>query len=157
MPEPIEYQNQYVETAAAPPPPAPVAPVQPVAPVGPVAPAVGTRAVTTSTTAVPAGYRARQLVWVILAVVVLILALRFVFFLAGANNVGFAHAIYAIGAALDAPFRGIFNNSITPGDHPLQWADVLAIIVYTIAAWIVDRVIIIMSTPSPRRGVPPAY
>ena len=147
MPEPVEYQNQYVESATGAPPPPPGYP--------PVPP--GERAVVTRGVAAPAGFRARQSVWVAIAIVDIILALRFIFYLAGAHDVGFAHAVYVIGAALDAPFRGIFNTSIAPGDHPVQWADVLAVAIYSVAAWIVDRIILIASTPSPRRGATAPY
>ena len=143
MPEPVEYRNEYVESASGTPPPPPGYPPAP----------AGRRAVVTSATVTPAGFRARQTVWVIIAVVDVILALRFVFYAAGANDVGFAHVVYAIGAALDAPFRGIFSTSLTPGDHPLQWADVLAAGIYGIAALIVDRIILIASTPSSRHGM----
>ncbi|MFN2582100.1 MAG: hypothetical protein ABR498_05100 [Candidatus Dormibacteria bacterium] len=141
--ESCEYQHDYIEPVPPPPPPPGYLPVT--APVQ--------RAYTTNTVAAPRGFRGRQLVWVCLAIVDLILALDFLFLLAGANNVGFARAIYAIGAALAAPFRGIFAISTTPGHHPVVWTDLLAIVIYSIAAWIVDRLIVIVSTPSSRRGV----
>ena len=149
MQEPVEYRSEYVDSTAGVPPPPP--------PPGYGAGPGGRRAVATAGVATPAGFRARQSVWVAIAVVDIMLALRFVFFLAGAHDVGFAHAMYVIGAALDAPFRGIFNTSLAPGAHPVQWADVLAIAVYSVAAWIVDRIVLIASTPSSRRGVTPTY
>ena len=151
--EPVEYRNEYVETAAGvPPPPAAYPAAAPV-----VAPVAGQRAYASSATAVPAGFRGRQLVWVAIAIVDIILALDFIFYIAGANDTGFAHAIYVMGGALAAPFRGIFATTLTPGNHPVIWTDLLAIVVYSIAAWIVDRIVLIASTPSSRRGVTAPY
>ena len=99
---------------------------------------------------VPVAYRARSFVWLVLVVVDLLLALRFVFYAAAANDTGFAHVIYGVGAALDAPFRGIFSTTLTPNGHPLQWADILAIVIYTIAAWIVTRLMVIGASPPDR-------
>jgi hypothetical protein len=153
MDEPVQVQNQRVETTTttqSPPveygtPPAAVAPA---APVAPATASVTHHAVATSSTAIPPAYRARQAVWLVLVVVDLILALRFLFYALGANNVGFAAAMYSIGSALDAPFRGIFSTTLDPSGHPLQWADLLAIPVYAFAAWLVNRVILIFSTRS---------
>jgi hypothetical protein len=96
------------------------------------------------------GFRGRSLLWVALVLVNVILALDFIFFLAGANDVGFGHIVYGVGNALNVPFRGLFNISLTPGAHPVQWADVIAIVVYTMAALIIDRLIVIVATPSRR-------
>ncbi|MBV8445041.1 MAG: hypothetical protein JOZ92_03900 [Candidatus Dormibacteraeota bacterium] len=137
MEEPIGVRSDRVD-ATAPPPPPPAA--------GYTAP-YGDRVTSTQTTVTPVAYRMRSLVWLLLAIVDVILGLRFIFYAAGANDVGFAHAMYVIGAALDAPFRGIFNVTSATAGHPLQWADILAIVVYTIAAWIVTRVMVIGAAP----------
>jgi len=98
----------------------------------------------------PIGYRAIQLIWLIAAVVDIILALNFIFRAANANNTGFAHYIRRLGGWLAAPFNGIFNNTATNGTV-LRWSDVLAIAVYTVAAWIVTKLVRISATP--RSGV----
>lgn len=116
----------------------------------PPPPVYGAPAPVARTAVVPAGFRARQTVWVLLVITDLILALRFLFFALGAHDTGFAHAMYVLGAALDAPFRGIFNITTNPNGHPLQWADLLAIAIYSIAAWIVARLVTIAATPSAR-------
>jgi hypothetical protein len=106
--------------------------------------------------AVPPGVRrGRQLLWVALVIVDLFLALHFLFLLTGAGDVGFGHIVYVVGDGLNAPFRGLFNVGVTHSGHPLQWADILAIVIYTAVALIVDRLIVIFTTPSPRRGGPP--
>ena len=107
------------------------------------------------------GFRGRSLLWVALAIVIVLLTLDFIFFLAGANDVGFGHLVYGVGNALNAPFRGLFNITVTRHGHPVQWADLIAIAIYTVAAVIIDRLIVIFTTPSarptsrPYEGAPP--
>lgn len=162
MPDPPEYRNPYTERPAGPPPPPPPPsyrtppPGQPwdrTPPAG--GPGVTPASTTTTVGAPPAASRSRQLLWIALVIVDLFLALHFIFFLTAAGDVGFGHLVYVVGDALNAPFRGLFNISVTHSGHKLQWADVVAVAIYTIVAWIVDRVIVIMTTPSPRRGTPP--
>lgn len=139
-------------------PPPPPPPSYRTPPPGPI-PRPGEPRVTATTpsavTAPPAASRGRQLLWIALVIVDLFLALHFIFLLTGAGDVGFGHLVYVVGDALNAPFRGLFNVSLTHSGHPIQWADVVAVVIYTIVAWIVDRVIVIMTTPGPRRGAPP--
>ncbi len=146
MTDPVDTRTQEVQSVTPPPPPA-AGP--------PAAAAPATRVVSSRTSSTPAGFRLRQVVWTLLVIVELILALRFIFYAAGANNVGFAHYVYKIGGALDAPFRGIFNTTTSASGHPLQWADVLAFVVYAVAAWIVAKLITIASTPSSRSAAAP--
>ncbi|MDQ6847387.1 MAG: hypothetical protein M3019_07375 [Candidatus Dormibacteraeota bacterium] len=155
---PVEEVPAAAPVAAAPVVAAPVAtpPVAgaPVAaaPVAaaPVAPAAGTSVYSSRVGVYPIGYRAIQLIWLIAAVVDIILALNFIFRAANANNTGFAHYIRRLGGWLAAPFNGIFNNTATNGTV-LRWSDVLAIAVYTVAAWIVTKLVRISATP--RSGV----
>ena len=132
--------------------PAAVAPARAAAPVAaaPVAaaPVYGAPVVN------PMGYRLIQLVWLAVGVVDVILALDFIFWVTKANNTGFAHYIYRIGGKLSAPFDGIFNTTATHTGSVLRWSDILAIVVYTVAAWIVAKLVRIMSTQRP--GVPTA-
>ena len=143
MTDPVEVRHERVESTAGAPPP--VAGDPPAA-------YSSERVVTTSSVAVPAGFRGRQMVWISIAIVDLFLALDFIFFAAGAHNVGFGSIVYTVGGALAAPFRGIFNITTAPQGHPLQWADILALVIYTLAAWLVSRVILVGTTPSNRRG-----
>ena len=148
MTDPVEVRNEQVDSAAgATPPPAG----------SPPAAYSGERVVTSRSMAVPAGFRGSQMVWVSIAIVDLFLALDFIFFAAGANNVGFGSIVYTVGGALAAPFRGIFNITTAPQGHPLQWADILALVIYTLAAWLVTRLIVVATTPSNRRGVTATY
>jgi hypothetical protein len=122
------------------------APVAPVAPVGAAAP------IATSTGGYSVGSRLIQLVWLIAGVVDIILALDFVFRAVPANNTGFAHYIYRLGGWLGAPFDGIFNTTTANhGTSVFRWSDVLAVVIYSVAAWIVARLVRITS-PSRRGG-----
>jgi hypothetical protein len=129
--------------AAAPFPAAPFA-------AGPVTPASGTSVYSSRVAVYPVGYRTIQLIWLIAGVVDIILALDLIFRAANANNTGFAHYIYRLGGWLAAPFNGIFNNTTANGTV-VRWGDVLAIVIYTVAAWIVTRLVRITATP--RTGV----
>lgn len=142
MPDPYEVRNAQVVSPTVPPPeynppPAGYAP----------------RAVFGRTTMMPVGYRARQLVWLAFGVVTLILALRFVFVATDANNTGFVSAMNQAGGALAHPFQGIFGNTVVDG-HALQWACILAVAIYAVAAWIVDRLVVITARSDRSAPVP---
>lgn len=148
MPEPFDAQPQYPQGPVPPPPPPPSS--YEAAPQRQRAVADAHRAA-----APPAYSRTRQLMWVALAIVDLFLVLHFIFLLSGAGDVGFGRIVYVVGDALNAPFRGLFNVGVTHGGHPIQWADIVAIVIYSVVALIIDRVIAILSAPSPRRGTAP--
>ncbi len=165
--DPIEVREERVATnaggvplvpaetvpAAAPVAAAPVSPPLTATPVAaaPVAPASGTSVYSSRVGVYPVGYRTIQLIWLIAAVVDIILALDFIFWAAKANNTGFAHYIYRLGGWLAAPFDGIFNTTRTASGSVIRWSDVLAIVIYTVAAWIVAKLVRISATP--RTGV----
>jgi hypothetical protein len=116
------------------------------------APVAAAAPVATSTGAYSVGSRLIQLVWLLAGVVDLILALDFVFRAVPANNTGFAHYIYRLGGWLGAPFDGIFNTTTANhGTSVFRWSDVLAVVIYAVAAWIVARLIRI--TAPARRSV----
>jgi hypothetical protein len=125
----------------------------PVAPAGTAAPAAtGTRVSRSRADGYPVGSRIIQLVWLIVGVVDIIIALDFIFRAASANNTGFAHYIYRLGGWLAAPFDGIFNSTTAAnGTSVFRWSDVLAVVIYSIAAWIVTKLVRI--TASPRTDV----
>lgn len=126
--------------------------------VGPAgAPVAGRGYYAGRTAVVPFGYRARQIVWLCLGIVNFILALRFIFLGAGASSGNaFASFIYTAGSALAAPFRGIIGTTSAGNGHPLEWADLVAIAIYSIAAWVVAKIVMI-SAVHEDRGVPAAY
>ncbi len=103
----------------------------------------GTRQATYTkrTPTVTPAFRSRQFVWLAAGVVDAVLALDFLFKIIGANPIGFVSFIGGVASALSAPFRGILSTSVTAGAHVAYWPDVVAIVVYGIAAWIVVALI----------------
>jgi hypothetical protein len=133
-----------VAPAASPPPATPVAPAAPVAAAAPASSSV----YTSRTSVTPVGSRVSQAVWLIVAVVDIILALDFIFWAAAANpKAGFAHYVHRIGEKLSVPFDGIFNTTAIAGKSVFRWADVLAVVIYSILAWVVTKAISIAYTP----------
>ncbi len=129
MNEPVEVRNDRVVSGSATTP--------------------GTRVATSRSTILPYGYKARQFVWLAIIVVDLFLALRFALVAAGAGDSGFTTIVYTVGGALAWPFQGVLGVTSASG-HPLQWVNLLAIVVYTVAAWIVVKLVTIASAPRDR-------
>ena len=99
----------------------------------------------------PLAYRAVSVVWLIVGLINTILAFDFFFRLANANDVGFANFIYSVGGALAAPFDGIFGISRTVATQSIvRWSDLLAMIVYTLVAYAVVKIVRIAAAPSDR-------
>ncbi len=154
---------------------APVTPTTPMAPVAPVVPAVQTAVTTTppgdrvvarsSSQAVidPAAERAAtvdwasRLVWFVVGVLDVLLAIRFVLLLAGANAAtGFANLVYGVTAPFVAPFLGLFGRHLTyPGAAQtgyVEFESLVAIVVWTLVAWIIVKVLQLMLGTNRNRG-----
>ena len=84
---------------------------------------------------------ANRIVGLAAVIVFIFLGFDFIFHAAGAANVGFGAFVYSIGGALAAPFAGIFRIVNTTPGTVIVWADLLAFVVYAIAAVIVIKVI----------------
>ncbi len=95
----------------------------------------------------PSGYRATQVVWLVVGVLDIILGLDLVFRLAGAANTGFYHLIFAMGSRLSGPFDGIFGTTLNSGASQFRGADLVAIAVYSLAGWIVAKIVRIATAP----------
>ncbi len=97
-------------------------------------------------------HRARQAIYYVLGVLEVLLAFRLVFKLLGANpSSGFVAFIYSITSIFLAPFAGIFRPLITEGFETravFDPATLIAMIVYAIIAYGLDRLIDIKRTPS---------
>jgi len=118
----------------------------------PTVPPPGRRVATRPAAISHGAFRLRQLVWLSVLVVDVILALRFALLAVPAGDSGFTTIIYRIGGALAWPFQGVLGVTTTSG-HPLQWVNILAIVVYTAAAWVVAMLVLIAAGPR-NRGVP---
>ncbi len=102
---------------------------------------------------VPAyNYRAVQVVWFLAGLVDVILAIRFVMKLLGANPTsGFVTFMYNISEPLVAPFRGIFGTPVA-GGSVLEPASLVAIVIYSLIGWGLVALIRLLTAP---KGVRP--
>jgi hypothetical protein len=89
-----------------------------------------------------------EFVWLIAGIVVAFLALDFIFHAAGANDVGFASFVFAVGKALAAPFAGIFTTATAARGNLIVWADILAMVIYVLAAAVIVKVVTLISARS---------
>jgi len=98
-------------------------------------------------------YVIRQVVWTLLGIVEVILGLRFLLRLLGANPAsGFTDFIYRITKPLVNPFIGIVSNtSVGSNFGVIEWFTIVAFIVYWLVAWAIIRLTYIGS------ATPPAY
>jgi len=117
---------------------------EPAEPVAPVAPA------TTSRTSVyrESGYHSRaiQTVWWIVAFIDILIAIRFVLKLFGANPAPFVRFMYDLTWPLVAPFHGIFNTT-QEGRSILEPESLVAMAIYALIGWGVVSLIRLMSRP----------
>ena len=89
-----------------------------------------------------------EVVWLIAGIVVAFLAIDFIFHAAGANDVGFAAFVFAVGKALASPFAGIFKTATAARGNLIVWADVLAMVIYVLAAAVIVKVVALISARS---------
>jgi hypothetical protein len=122
-------------------------PVRPVTPVTPVAP------VTTSSTSRTAVYReggyntrAIQAVWWVVGFIDVLIAIRFVLKLFGANPAPFVRFMYDVTWPLVAPFHGIFNTA-QEGRSVLEPESLVAIAIYALIGWGIVSLIRLLSRP----------
>ncbi|MFN2451303.1 MAG: hypothetical protein ABR541_03005 [Candidatus Dormibacteria bacterium] len=102
----------------------------------------------------PVAYRAVNLVWLVVGIIIAILAFDFFFRLAAANDVGFASFIYGVGGVLAAPFDGIFGISTAVGTRSvIRWSDLLAMVVYALIGALIVKVVRIASAPRPGQSI----
>ncbi len=117
---------------------------EPVTPVTPVAP------VTTSRTAVyrESGYNSRviQAIWWIVAFIDVLIGIRFLLKLFGANPAPFVRLMYDLTWPLIAPFHGIFNTA-QEGRSIFEPESLVAIAIYALIGWGIASLIRLMSRP----------
>jgi hypothetical protein len=88
-----------------------------------------------------------QVLWYIAGIINILLALRLVFLLFGARQVGFASALYSITNPFVAPFKGIFASPSTSGSY-FDSGAVLAIVIYALLAWGLSALIDVLGRPA---------
>ncbi|HWT55407.1 MAG TPA: hypothetical protein VN031_00040 [Candidatus Microsaccharimonas sp.] len=90
------------------------------------------------------GVLASRVVWFVAGVIIALLAFRFVLMLAGANRgSGFVDFIYNVSYPFAAPFFGIFNYHTTYGTSRIELTTLVAIAVYALIAWGIERLLTI--------------
>jgi hypothetical protein len=98
-------------------------------------------------------FRAAAVVGLIVGVVDVVVAARFLGKLLGASSQSaFVNFIYQVSSPLVAPFKGIFGNSGT-GTNNFETASLVAIVVYAVIGWGLVVLIRIVTAP---RGTKPA-
>ena len=78
-----------------------------------------------------------QIVYYLAGVLSLLIGIRFILFLLGANNVGIVSFIYNLTQPFVTPFYGIFGREITYGVPGLEIESILAIIAIGVVTFIV--------------------
>lgn len=86
-------------------------------------------------------FKVTQLVWILLGILEAMLALRFVLKLVGANpDSPFAVLIFAITGLFLFPFKGLVGTPAV-GNVVLEFSTLIAMVVYALIAWAVERII----------------
>ncbi len=84
----------------------------------------------------PAGVVAQRVVWYIAGFIIVLLALRLVLQLLGANaGNGFVDFIYSLSGVFAAPFYGMFNYTPSYGVSYFEVSTLVAILIYALVAW----------------------
>ena len=83
-----------------------------------------------------------NVIYVVLAVVDGLIAMRFVLKLLAANpEAGFAQLIYGLTAPLVAPFAGLLGNPATSTGNQFEVTSLAAMAVYALVAWLLTRIV----------------
>src|SRR5437764_13121477 len=90
--------------------------------------------------------RAVQAVWWIVGFIDVLIAIRFILKLFGANPAPFVRFIYDVTWPLVAPFHGIFNTSQV-GVSVFETESLVAIAIYTLIGWGIVSIVRIMTRP----------
>lgn len=95
-----------------------------------------------STTHITGSVLAARVIWYIAGALLLLLAFRFVLALLGANpSNGFANFIYSTSHPFVAPFFGLFGYNLQYGVSKVETYTLVAMAVYTVAAWGLARLV----------------
>lgn len=99
-------------------------------------------------------HKLEDVVWFILAIIAAIIVVRFILLLFGARQgVPFVDFWYAISQPLVAPFAGIFGNDYSTYNNGsrLEAADLVALLIYSIVAYLIILGIRLLSPNTERR------
>lgn len=105
------------------------------------------RQTVTEATAAPGNVVAQRIVWYIVGFIVVLLALRLVLQLLGANQGNaFVDLIYGFSGIFAAPFFGMFSYTPTYGVSYFEVSTLVAILVYTLIGWGIAKLFTLNST-----------
>jgi hypothetical protein len=89
--------------------------------------------------------RVSQFVWLLLAIVIILLAFRFVLMLLAANpGNAFASVIYGLSNVLVAPFATLLNTPVFEGGSVVDVAAIAAMVVYLFLGWVIVQLLHIL-------------
>lgn len=83
-------------------------------------------------------------IYVLVGIINLLIVLRFVFFLLGANPTGFVRFIYNLTDVFVLPFRGVFDEAQV-GESYFDTASLLAIAMWSVLAFIMIMIVNLFS------------
>jgi len=77
-----------------------------------------------------------RVVWFVFGVIEVLIAIRFVLMLLGANaEAGFVKMVYGVSGIFMAPFIAIFSTQKVAGGAVFEWSALVAIAIYALVAW----------------------
>jgi YGGT family len=83
-----------------------------------------------------------NVIYIVLAVVDGLIAIRFVLKLLAANpEAGFARLVYGVTAPLVAPFVGLLGNPASSTGNQFEVTSLAAMAVYALVAWLLTRIV----------------
>lgn len=92
--------------------------------------------------------RAKQVIYFLFGLITVLLIIRFVLLLLGASEAsGFVQLMYTLTQPLVAPFFGIFGEP-SFGNSVIEWASLVAIIIYTLVAYGIARLVTLIYAPT---------
>ncbi len=97
-------------------------------------------------------YRLRELVWLAAVGVDAFLTLDFLFRAIAAPSDGFVLIVLRVGNALASPFSGLFRGTSAAIGRTSFWSALIAVVIYSLAAWVVTRLITLVAGPGKRRA-----
>lgn len=92
-----------------------------------------------------------QFLWYIGHFIAVLLGLRFIFFILGANQTGIVQFIYALSSIFVLPFRNIFPSPRT-GEFYFDTAALLGIAMYYLLIFLIIKLIALFSNRTPAIG-----
>lgn len=85
---------------------------------------------------------ATNVIWFVAAVLLILLAFRFILALLGANSANwFASFIYSVSHLFVAPFFGLFSYNYQYGVSRFEAYTLVAMVVYAVIAWILTALV----------------